>query len=546
MSAELLNVRGLDVSYAGHAIVHDASFTVHSGEAVALIGQSGSGKSTIARSVLRLLPEGGRATGSVVFDGQNLLDLSLRSFRQYRGRQLGFVPQDPQNALTAVRTVGSQAEEAAALIGGVSRVQRKGRILEAFESVGLPDPKRVYDSYPHQLSGGMLQRVLIALAVLPQPRLIVADEPTSALDVTVQKRILDLLTSLQKSLGIGLLLITHDLALAAERADSLIVLKDGAIQEAGPAARVFGAPESTYTRRLQADVPGLNPDRYASVKAARRPLGDSVAGTTPVVDFTAVSKRFTVGDQTTAALDDVSFRIERGRTHALVGESGSGKSTAARILLGLDAPDSGEVGVNGQPVDRRSAGRLRGIRRQLGFVYQNPYTSLDPRFSVERTVGEPLDRYQVGTVGEQRDRVCEVIADVGLDESVLRRRPADLSGGQRQRVAIARALALRPEVIVFDEPTSALDVSVQADIIATLVGLQTERELTYLFISHDLGVVRQFADTVTVLRRGRVVESGTVHDIFERPQQKYTAALIDAVPGRVQKPRAALLHEVVS
>jgi peptide/nickel transport system ATP-binding protein len=428
-----------------------------------------------------------------------------------------------------VRTIGAQAQEAAALLGERSAARREELVLETFAQVGLDDPRRVYDSYPHQLSGGMLQRVLIGLTVLPRPALIVADEPTSALDVTIQKRILDLLSNLQRDLDISLLLITHDLAIAAERADSLVVLKDGVVQEAGNTATVFSSPASEYARRLHADVPALNPDRYQHLRDA----GSARSGERPKIEISGVTKAFTVEGRVLTAVDDVSFVVEAGTTHALVGESGSGKTTAVRLLLGLEEPDEGSIKVAGEEVAGRSHASLRSIRRHLQLVYQNPFTSLDPTWKVERLVREPLDRYRIGARNERTERVREALHSVGLDQELLSRRPAALSGGQRQRVAIARSLVLRPDVIVLDEPTSALDVSVQAGIVEVLLSLQAELGLTYVFVSHDLALVRQLAHTVSVMHRGRIVESGAVGTIFDDPRQSYTRALIESIPAGI-------------
>ncbi|WP_081323068.1 ATP-binding cassette domain-containing protein [Microbacterium testaceum] len=494
--APLLSVRNLSVAYGRTPVVHDVSFAIPRGGSLALIGESGSGKSTIARSVLRLLPRGtGRASGRVEFAGDELLGLSEARFRPFRGRRLGFVPQDPSHALNPVRTVGAQALEAAAL---TDAPDRRTAVLDVFARVGLPDPARVYDSYPHQLSGGMLQRVLIGLAVLPRPELLVADEPTSALDVTIQKRILDLLGELRDELGIGLLLITHDLAIAAERTDEIVVLKNGRVQEAGATGDVFAAPTSDYTRQLQADAPALNPDRYRH--ADGRGVDAWTTDTTAArIEVREISKSFVVDGTARAAVAGVSFRVPPGTTHALVGESGSGKTTTVRLLLGLETPDAGEILVDGAAVTGRTEAELRGIRRHLQLVYQNPFTSLDPTWSVGRIIREPLDRYRVGTRAERSAKVAEALDAVGLPPQLARRRPDALSGGQRQRVAIARALVLEPDVIVLDEPTSALDVTVQAGVFEVLLRLQRERGLTYLFVSHDLALVRQIADTVSVL-----------------------------------------------
>lgn len=534
----LLRVDGLSVSYGPHEVVTNVGFELGRGESLALIGESGSGKSTIARAVLRLLPSGGRATGRVAFDGQEVLDISERGFRPLRGRAIGFVPQDPANSLNPVRTIGAQAEEAAALLDEPDKAIRQQLILDTFAEVGLDNPQRIYDSYPHQLSGGMLQRVLIGLAILPRPALLIADEPTSALDVTIQKRILDLLTRLQHDLKISMLLITHDLAIAAERANALVVLKDGVIQEAGRTAAVFSSPASAYARKLRADVPALNPDRYAALRDTRLRTLQTSAGDTPKIEVSAVTKTFTVDGKTLTAASDLSFTVPTGSTHALVGESGSGKTTAVRLLLGLEQPDAGTISVAGEQITGRSPEALRSAWRHFQLVYQNPFTSLDPTWTIELLVREPLDRFKVGTRKQRDERVREALADVGLGEHLLSRKPGALSGGQRQRVAIARSLVLKPHVIVLDEPTSALDVSVQAGIVEVLLTLQANLGLTYVFVSHDLALVRQLAHTVSVMHRGRIVEHGTVAEIFDNPQQPYTKSLLESIPsGGLRKRR---------
>jgi peptide/nickel transport system ATP-binding protein len=525
-SKPLLSVSDLSVAYGAHTVAEAVSFDLRAGESLALIGESGSGKTTVARTILRLLPDEARVLGGrVEFRGREVGRLSEREFRPLRGRQLGFVPQDPGHALNPVRRIGAQAQEAAALVDDLDRGLRRERILETFTEVGLPDPERVYDAYPHQLSGGMLQRVLIGLAILPRPALIVADEPTSGLDVTIQKVVLDLFEELKASLGISLLFITHDLALAAERADQLLVLKDGVVQESGPATQVFTAPRSDYARELQADVPALNPDRYRQIHIARNSAERNALG--DQISVRSICKSF--GD--VLAVDDVSFAVQRGKTHALVGESGSGKTTTVRLLLGLERPDAGEIVLGEVPVPEHSKSQWRAVRRNLQLVYQNPFTSLDPTWRVGRIIAEPLDRFGVGDKSERRERVREALESVGLAQDLITRKPGHLSGGQRQRVAIARALVLRPEVLVLDEPTSALDVTVQAGIIELLFGLQAELGLTYLFVSHDLSLVRQLADTVSVMQQGRVVEAGRVEQIFSAPEHDYTRTLLAAIPG---------------
>ncbi len=524
----LLKIEHLDVWYGSRHVVHDAEIELRRGQSLALIGESGSGKSTITKAILGLLPDHeSRSSGSIEFENQDLLSAPQRQLRSLRGRRLGYIPQDPGSALNTVRTVGSQAHEAAALTGTVGREAQRELIIEAFEQVGLPDPQRVYDAYPHQLSGGMLQRALIALTVLPRPALIIADEPTSALDVTVQRTILDLLDRLRREHHISLLLITHDLAIAAERADRLVVLQRGKVQESGPAIEIFDHPKTEYAQRLLADVPSLNPERYRQTRGAVPSRG---ATDTTQILVSEVSKQFAGARGSFKAVDDVSFAVARGTTHALVGESGSGKTTTIRMLLGLEVPDSGCIEVAGHLISGQTPAQWRNSRRQLQLVYQNPFTSLDPSWSVERLVAEPLARYKLGHAKQRSLRVREVLGEVGLGEEFLKRKAHQLSGGQRQRVAIARALAIKPEVLVLDEPTSALDVSVQADLFDLLANLQREHGLTYVFVSHDLALVRQIADTVSVLRRGRVVESGNAQEIFTNPQHAYTRELLDSIP----------------
>jgi peptide/nickel transport system ATP-binding protein len=338
---------------------------------------------------------------------------------------------------------------------------------------------------------------------------------------------------LQHELGISLLLITHDLAIAAERTNSLVVLKDGFIQEAGRTATVFSSPASAYTKKLHADVPALNPDRYAALRdPGFRHLGTD-PGVAPKIEVSTVTKTFAIDGQALTAVDNVSFTVPAGTTHALVGESGSGKTTMIRLLLGLEEPDTGTISVAGEQLTGRSPDLLRAVWRQLQLVYQNPFTSLDPTWKVEQLVREPLDRFRIGTRKERAERVREALADVGLADHLISRKPAALSGGQRQRVAIARSLVLKPDVIVLDEPTSALDVTVQADIIEVLLSLQADLGQTYVFVSHDLALVRQLAHTVSVMHRGRIVEHGTVSDIFDNPRQPYTRSLLASIPSGV-------------
>lgn len=531
--APLLTVRDLTVAYGGYLdtpTVAGVSFEVRPGETVAIVGESGSGKSTVVNAILKLLDPHVAVGGVAEFDGRNILALRERSFRPLRGRRIGFVPQDPTSALNPVRRIDGQIYEAYRTSGLVEYADSDRHPAQAralLESVGLVDPERALRAYPHELSGGQLQRVLIGIAIAQRPQLIVADEPTSALDVTIQKTILDLIDRLKSEIGLSVLLITHDLSLAAERSDKVLVLSAGEVQEYGPATEVLERPRSEYARKLIGDVPSLNLDRFAAA-ARRRPEPTAEVFALQVLD---VHKTFGTGKQRTEALKGVSFGIPAGRTHALVGESGSGKSTLARLILRLLEPDQGRILVAGQDISHLGRKELRNAHRHLQLVYQNPFNSLDPTFSVARLIGEPLLRYGLGSRPERRARVAEVLGLVGLSESFLPRRVRELSGGQRQRVAIARALSLNPDVLVLDEPTSALDVTVQAQLLDVLVDLQITLGLSYLFISHDLSVVRQFADTVTVLQRGEVKESGPTAEVFAHPADQYTKALVESIPG---------------
>ena len=527
----LLAVRDLAVAYDGRLAaptVSNVSFDVPVGHTVAIVGESGSGKSTVVNAILRLLEHGVAVDGGVEFDGRNILRLRERDFRRLRGREIGFVPQDPTSSLNPVRRIDRQIFEALRASGRREYAHSRRvheQAVELLDSVGIVAPERTLQSYPHQLSGGQLQRVLIGIAIAQRPVLIIADEPTSALDVTIQKTILDLLDRLKAERGLAVLLITHDLSLAAERADRVVVLDSGRVAESGPSVRVLREPESSYARTLVGDIPSIDPGRFAAAKARRAPSGDEAALT--VAD---VRKVFRVGPHRTEALTGVSFDIPTGRTHALVGESGSGKSTLARIVLRLLEPDAGRVLVAGRDITHAGRRTLRAVRRDLQLVYQNPFRSLDPTYTVGQLIAEPLVRHKLGSRTQRRERVLETLHLVGLDESLSARGIRRLSGGQRQRVAIARALSTSPKVLVLDEPTSALDVTVQAQILEVLVELQAELDVSYLFISHDLSVVRQVADTVTVLRRGEMCEHGDTEDVFSNPATEYTRGLIESIP----------------
>jgi len=535
-SVPILAIEGLTVVFGttrgDQTAVRDVSLTVPAGSTVALVGESGSGKSTTAAAVNRLLPANGRVTaGRVVLDGRDLLTLSEREMRRIRGAGIGLVPQDPMSNLDPLMRIGDQVAEALEVHDVANGKAAWARALELLDLVGIPDPQARAAQYPHEFSGGMRQRALIAVGLACRPRLLVADEPTSALDVTVQRRILDTVDAITEELGTSVLLITHDLGLAAERADTVVVMYRGEIVETGPAAHILAEPEHAYTRRLLAAAPSLN-----TVREVRRTPLDSVA-VEPLVRFEGVSKRFALrrrgrgGGDDILAVDDVSFDIPRGQTVAIVGESGSGKSTTANLLLGLETPTGGRILVGDQDLTTMSRRETFALRRRVQPVFQNPYASLDPRYTVERSVAEPLKVHRVGTPDTRRERVRTLLDQVALDADLGTRLPHELSGGQRQRVAIARALALEPDIVVLDEAVSALDVIVQAQILDLLAELQNRLGLTYLFISHDLAVVRLVSDEVHVMRAGRIVESGPPEEIFDAPQDGYTRELLAAIPG---------------
>ncbi|HEU4332689.1 MAG TPA: dipeptide ABC transporter ATP-binding protein [Lapillicoccus sp.] len=531
-TAPILAVRGLTVVFGTtrgeQAAVRDVSLTVPPGATVALVGESGSGKSTTAAAINRLLPANGRVTaGRVELDGRDLLTLSEREMRRIRGTGIGLVPQDPMSNLDPLMRIGDQVAEALEVHDVATGRAAHARALELLDLVGIPDPAARAAQYPHEFSGGMRQRALIAVGLACRPRLLVADEPTSALDVTVQRRILDTVDAITDELGTSVLLITHDLGLAAERADTVAVMYRGEIVETGPAARILAEPEHAYTRRLLGAAPSLN-----TVQDVRRPVRDEGSGT--LVRFEGVTKRFALRGRDRreiVAVDDVSFDVPRGQTVAIVGESGSGKSTTANLLLGLEQPTSGRILVDGNDLATMSRRETFELRRRIQPVFQNPYASLDPRYTVERSVAEPLAVHGVGTSESRRERVRTLLEQVALDADLATRLPHELSGGQRQRVAIARALALEPDLVVLDEAVSALDVIVQAQILDLLAELQERLGLTYLFISHDLAVVRMVADQVHVMRNGRLVESGQPDRIFTEPEDDYTRELLAAIPG---------------
>jgi peptide/nickel transport system ATP-binding protein len=563
-SNPLLEIKDLHVGFATQSgmvpAVNGVSLTIMPGETVAIVGESGSGKSTIAHAIIDLLPGTGKVTGGqILFDGLDLAATSQKDFDEIRGNLIGFVPQDPMSNLNPVWNIGFQVEETLVANGKALRgTDAKAKAIEVLNQAGLSDAEHRLKQYPHQFSGGMKQRVLIGIGLSARPMLLIADEPTSALDVTVQKVILDHLATLTGESGTAVLFITHDLGLAAERAEKLVVMYKGKVVESGPSIELLQNPQHPYTKRLVAAAPSLASRRIqASERAlseldytaergaedvdliataeARAEVSSAEAGA-PAIVVESLTKVFQINtgglrNSPFMAVDSVSFAIPKGSTTALVGESGSGKSTVARLILKLEQATSGSITVDGKDVATLNGRDLLALRRQMQPVFQDPFGSLDPLYNIGATIGEPLVTHRVGTRKQQRARVLELLDQVALPSTLVDRYPNELSGGQRQRIAIARALALKPEIMVLDEAVSALDVLVQAQILALLSELQHELGLTYLFITHDLAVVRLVADNVCVMSKGRIVEAATTNEVFDNPREEYTKELLAAIPG---------------
>jgi peptide/nickel transport system ATP-binding protein len=531
----VLTIRDLTVSFttsqgAVEAVRH-VSLDVAAGETVAIVGESGSGKSTLASSVNRLLAENGRITSGTIKVGDlDITAASEKAMTAVRGSMIGMVPQDPMTNLDPVMRVGAQIVEALEVHGRARGQAARDEAIRLLEQAGISDPAARFRQYPHEFSGGMRQRVLIAMALACRPEVLLADEPTSALDVTVQRLVLDQMGQLASDVGAAVLLITHDLGLAAERADRVAVMYRGEIVETGPAAELVANPQHEYTRRLLAAAPGM-----ASAKAAPA-LPEGAGGAKPEVllQVTGAVKKYRIRGRAEPlmAVDGVDLTVRRGQTVAIVGESGSGKSTTARLALRLEQADGGTVSYRGADVSRLRGKELLAFRRAVQPVFQNPYASLDPRYTIEQVIAEPLQVHRIGDAASRRKDVAELLDKVALPASFADRHPHELSGGQRQRVAIARAMALNPELVVMDEAVSALDVLVQHQILELMVSLQRELGLSYLFISHDLAVVRQVSHLVYVMHEGKIVESGDPDAIFRAPREEYTRQLIAAIPGQ--------------
>jgi peptide/nickel transport system ATP-binding protein len=529
----LLNIGNLNLSIGGRPILKNVDLRIEAGEILGLVGESGSGKSMTALSVMRLLPHGSRLFGSIQFLGEELSRASEGDMCQLRGNDIGMVFQEPMSALNPVQTIGDQIAEGLRLHGGYSRRIALDRAAEVLESVGLPPDRFPLSRYPHELSGGQRQRVVIAIACAMQPKLLIADEPTTALDVTIQAQILKLLVDLVRRRDMALLLITHDLGVVAETANRIAIMRSGEILEYGLAREVLLARRHPYTKAL-AEASSHRPARKtepvltSDATAARQEPVLSV--TDLVCTYRLPRKSLFAAGEHFRAVDGVSFSVFRGQTMGLAGESGCGKSTLARAILGLHRPAAGSLVVAGREIAQGDAAAVIHARRHTQIVFQDPYGSFNPRHRVGRIVAEPLHLRPELSAYERERRVRDALDSVGLPADAAERYPHEFSGGQRQRIAIARALVNQPDLIIADEPVSALDVSIRAQILDLLSELRDRLSIAYLFISHDLSVMRAFCDEVMVMRAGKIVEAGVTETVFARPQQEYTRELIAAAP----------------
>jgi microcin C transport system ATP-binding protein len=525
MTAPLLEVDRLSVRFGASTVVNEVSFAIAAGEKFALVGESGSGKSITALSVLRLV-DAAVTTGAIRFEGADLVAKTDREMRAIRGSRIGMIFQEPMTALNPLFTVGNQIAEVLTLHEGLHKNAARIRAIELLARTGIPEPERRVDVYPHQLSGGQRQRAMIAMALACKPRLLICDEPTTALDVTIQAQILALLDELQAEMGMALLFITHDLNMVRRFTHRVGVMERGKLVELGDTAEVFGNPQHAYTQRLLAS----RPERVVQAVADDAPVllqGEAVG-----VSFTFSEGWF--GKRQFQAVKGATLQLRRGETLGIVGESGSGKTTLGMALLALQGLSSGSVTMGGERIDNADRSHLRAMRKRMQVVFQDPFASLSPRMTIGQIVGEGLALHQPELDKAARDqRVLDMLDEVGLSErhgvaGVLQRYPHEFSGGQRQRIAIARAVVLRPEVLVLDEPTSALDVSVQQQVLRLLADLQKRYGMSYVFISHDLAVVRAMSHRVMVMKNGDVVEAGESEALFAAPQQPYTRELLAA------------------
>lgn len=521
----LLDVQNLNVGFRQDGAITQAvrgvSFTVNRGEVVALVGESGSGKSVSALSTVSLLGDSAEVTGSVKYDGQELIGADERTLRQVRGNDISFIFQEPMSSLNPLHTIEKQLTESIALHQGIIGAEARVRVLELLEKVGIRDAESRLGGYPHQLSGGQRQRVMIAMALANKPDILIADEPTTALDVTIQAQILDLLKELKDAEGMGLLFITHDLAIVRRIADRVFVMQQGEVVESGPTAELFANPQHPYTIKLLSAEPSGQPEPVAEnapvvVETDKLKIWFSITG--------GLLRR-TVGH--IKAVNASSLSVRAGETLGIVGESGSGKTTMALAIMRLIASEGG-ITYNGQDIRSWSTKQLRHLRKDMQIVFQDPFGSLSPRMTCAQIISEGLSIHKIEPERDPRDLVAEVMIETGLDPETMDRYPHEFSGGQRQRIAIARAMILRPKLLVLDEPTSALDMTVQVQIVELLRELQKKYGLTYLFISHDLKVIRAMSHNVIVMKQGDVIEQGTATDLFENPQTEYTRQLLQA------------------
>jgi peptide/nickel transport system ATP-binding protein len=545
----LLSVKDLKVSFkVGQGQVAEAvrgvSFDVPENSTVALVGESGSGKSVTAMSILNLLPDNAIRAGSIQFMGREMLTADMAVLQEMRGKDIACIFQEPMTSLNPVFTVGAQVAETLVRHAGLSKRAALDRVVELFTEVGLPEPKRRVDMYPHEMSGGQQQRVMIAMALACEPKLLIADEPTTALDVTIQRQILELLSKLKERHKMSMLFISHDLGVVGEVCDHVVVMRHGKVREQGPVAQIFANPQDSYTKALLACRPSLENtaarllviDDHMQGNAARQHGKAKDASAPVVLEVKSLAKSFMLkqglfGKREFKAVKDVNFQLRRGYTLGVVGESGSGKTTMGLTLLRLHEPTGGEVLFDGKNLLKLSGAEWNKMRRRIQIVFQNPYASLNPRFTVGQTLMEPMQVHNIGASDADRAaRAQDILRKVGLDASAFGKYPHEFSGGQRQRVAIARCLTLNPEVLILDEAVSALDVSVQAQVLNLLKDLQDELGLAYVFISHDLAVVNFMADEVLVMKDGEVVEQADAQTILKAPQQDYTKRLLSAIP----------------
>ncbi|MBT4971292.1 MAG: ABC transporter ATP-binding protein [Thiotrichales bacterium] len=526
----ILKVKDLEVNFSTRDgvinVVDKISFEIKQGESFALLGESGCGKSITALSIMQLLPEVNlnRFDGSIKLYDDDLLDSAEREMRKVRGRRIAMIFQEPMTSLNPVMTVGEQIGEVLAIHIGLRGDNKKNRVLELLNDVGMIDPEHTINNYPHQLSGGMKQRVMIAMALAGDPELLIADEPTTALDVTIQAQILKLLRKLQQERGMSILLITHDFGVVAEMADRVAVMYAGKLVEQNSKRGLFSSPIHPYTKSLFAALPQVTEREQDKSEGALLKVEQLK------VHFPIKRGLFHREVGAVRAVDGVDLTIYPARTLALVGESGSGKSTIGRAILRLQEPTAGEVEFESRGISKLRGSSLKDFRSKVQMIFQDPYSSMNPRMLIADIIGEGMDALTNYRAEERDDRVVALLEQVGLSADMAQRYPHEFSGGQRQRIAIARALAVDPKLIVCDEPTSALDVSVQAQIIDLLRDLQQKRGLSYLFITHNLPVVSWFADSVAVMKEGKIVERGSVKQVMNNPQHPYTKALLDAVP----------------